>query len=104
VRFALEGRARFVFHGCEAIPWQDLPLTSARRDGLERLAKPKGGRPEEWFALEDDVPSPFLPLEIEELGAWRQIAHDELKRRYEDLEVTSAGGRLNFRMRGHLKD
>lgn len=103
MRFALAGRARFVFHGCFAIPWQDLPVTSAVRYALERLAGPKGGRPEEWFALEGDVSSASLPLEIEEIGGWQQIAQDELKRRYEDLEVTSNGGRLSFRMRGQLK-
>ena len=99
--FALQGGARFVFHGCDAIPWQDLLLTSDARRNLKQLAEPKGGRPEEWFALDNDLPSASLPLEIEdEIGAWRKIAHDDLKRQYEDLEVTKAvGGRLNFRMR-----
>ncbi len=42
---------------------------------------------EEWFALDRDVPSVSLPLEIKKSGAWRHIAHDKLKLRYEDLEV-----------------
>ena len=98
---ALFARARFVFHDCDATPWVDLQLTSDARRNLKQLAKPKGGRPEEWFALDADVPSASLPLEIEdEIGAWREIAQDDLKRQYEDLKVTKAvGGRLNFRMR-----
>ncbi len=96
--FALQGWARFVFHGCDATPWVDLQLTSDARRNLKQLAEPKGGRPEEWFALDNDVPSAFLPLEKDEIGVWREIAHDDLKCQYEDLEVTKAvGGRLNFR-------
>ena len=52
---ALLAGARFVFQECEAIPWQDLPLTRAVRSELVGLAEPKGGRPEEWFALDADV-------------------------------------------------
>jgi hypothetical protein len=99
---ALLAGARFVFQECEAIPWQDLPLTRAVRSELVGLAEPKGWRPEEWFALDADVPSASLPLEIEdETGAWREIAHDNLKRRHEQfLGVTRAvSGRLSFHMR-----
>lgn len=103
MRTALEARARFVFHGCDAIPWQNLPLTDADRLDLEQKGKDKSARPEEWYALEYDVPSDSLPLETDESGAWRQVAHDELKRRYEDLVVASTGGRFSFSMRGHLK-
>ena len=95
------GWARFVFHGCDATPWVDLPLTSNARRNLKQLAKLKR-RPGagEWFALPDDVPCADLPLEIETSEGWREIVHDHLKRQYEDLEVTKAvGGRLNFRIR-----
>jgi hypothetical protein len=94
---ALLAGARFVFHECDAIPWQDLPLTAAVRSGLVGLAEHKDGRPEEWFALDADVPSGSLPLEIkDETGAWREIAHDELKRQHEDfVRMTRAvDGRL----------
>jgi hypothetical protein len=94
---ALSAGARFVFHECDAIPWQDLPLTPAVLSWLKRLAEPKGGRPEEWFALDADVPSASLPLEIkDEIGAWREITHDDLKRQHEDfVGVTKAvDGRL----------
>ena len=94
---ALLAGARFVFHECDAIPWQDLPLTRAVRSWLERLAEPKGSRPEEWFALDADVPSASLPLEIkDEIEAWREIAHDDLKRQHKDfVRVTKAvDGRL----------
>src|SRR5271166_653435 len=89
---ALLAGSRFVFHECDAIAWQDLPLTRAVRSWLEGLAEPKGGRPEEWFALDADVPSASLPLEIkDEIGAWREIAHDDLKRQHEDfVGVTQA--------------
>ena len=40
-----------------------------------------------WFALRDDVRCADLPLEIETNGRWQQISHDDLKRRYEDLEA-----------------
>ena len=33
--FALQGWARFMFHGCDATPWVDLQLTSDARRGLE---------------------------------------------------------------------
>ena len=83
---ALLAGARFVFQECEAIPWQDLPLTRAVRSELVTLAEPKGGRPEEWFALDADVRSAPLPLEIkDEIGAWREIAHEDLKRQHEDF-------------------
>jgi hypothetical protein len=94
---ALLAAARFVFHECDAIPWQDLPLTRAVRSELERQGERNGGRPEEWFALDADVPSASLPLEIkDEIGAWREIAHDDLKRQHEDfVRVTKAvDGRL----------
>jgi hypothetical protein len=94
----LFARARFVFHECDAIPWQDLPLTSVVRYELESLAgPPKNGRPEEWFALDADVPSASLPLEIKhEIAAWRGIAHDDLKRQHEDFVRVTKGvdGRL----------
>ncbi len=96
--FALQGRARFVFHGCDATPWVDLQLTSDARRNLKQLAMPKGGRARDWFALPDDVPCADLSLEIETLEGWREIAHDDLKRQYEDLEVT-VGDRLTFCMR-----
>jgi hypothetical protein len=85
--FAFQGWARFVFQGFNAIPWQELPLTDADRDNLEQMAKSKGGRPEEWFALEDDVRSVDLPLEIETHLGWRKMAHADLKRQYEDLKT-----------------
>jgi hypothetical protein len=94
---ALLAGARFVFQECDAIPWQDLPLTRAVRSWLVRLAERKGGRPEEWFALDANVPSASLPLEIkDEIGAWREIAHDDLKRQHEDfVRMTQAvDGRL----------
>ena len=99
---ALFAGARFVFHDCDATPWVDLQLTSDVRRNLKQLAKPKGGRPKEWFALDADVPSASLLLEIEdEIGAWREIAPDDLKRQHEDfVGVTKAvSGRLNFHMR-----
>jgi hypothetical protein len=99
---ALFAGARFVFHDCDATSWADLQLTSDVRRNLKQLAKPKGGQPKEWFALDADVPSASLPLEIEdETGAWREIAHDNLKRRHEEfLGVTRAvSGRLSFHMR-----
>ena len=56
---------------------------------LKVLAKRKGGRPEEWFTWPDDVPCRDLRLELETLeGRWQEIEQDDLKRRYEDLEVT----------------
>ena len=68
---------------------RNLRLPSAERRNLKQLAKSKGGRPEEWFTLPDDVPCRDLPLEIETLaGPWQAIEQDDLKRRYEDLEVT----------------
>ena len=91
-----------MFHDCDATPWVDLQLTSDARRNLRQLAKPKGGRPDEWFVLEADGPSASLPLEIEdEIGAWREIAHDDLKRQHEDfVGVTKAvSGRLSFLMR-----
>jgi hypothetical protein len=80
------GRARFVFHGCDAMPWADLRLTRAVRRGLERLAERKGGRPEEWFALPDDVRSSNLPLEIETAGVWQKSEHDAFLLEYRDLK------------------
>jgi hypothetical protein len=39
--------------------------------------------------LTDDVPCCDLPLEIETFeGQWQEIKQDDLKRQYEDLEVT----------------
>ena len=74
-----------MFHEYEATPWQDLPLTRAVRSWLVRLAERKGGQPQEWFALDADVPSAYLPLEIKDkTGGWRKIAHDDLKRQHED--------------------
>jgi hypothetical protein len=35
VLFAFQRWARFVFHGCDAIPWQDLLLTSDARRNLK---------------------------------------------------------------------
>lgn len=80
------GRARFVFHGCDATPWADLRLTRAVRRGLERLAEPKGGQPEEWFALPDDVPCRDLPLEIEMAGGWQEVVHDDFLLQYRGLK------------------
>ena len=74
-----------MFEGFNAIPWQGLPLTDADRDNLKQKAK--GGRPEEWFAIEDDVRCANLPLEIETASGWRKMAHDDLKRQYEDLKT-----------------
>ena len=75
-------------------------MPSAVRSWREGLAEPKRGRPEEWFALDaDDVPSASLPLEIkDEIGAWRGIAHDDLKRQHEDfVGVTkAANGKLSL--------
>jgi hypothetical protein len=86
---AYQGQARFVFRGCAAIPWSHLPLAPDVRRDLKRLAKPKGGRPEEWFALPNDVPCRGLPLEIETLdGGWQETGQDDLTRHYNDLEVT----------------
>ena len=96
---ALLAGSRFVFHECDAIPWQDLPLTRADRSELVGWAEPKGGRPEEWFALDADVPSASLPLEIkDEIGAWREIAHDDLKRQHKDYVgwTKADDGRLNI--------
>jgi hypothetical protein len=85
---AFQRKARFVFHGC-ATSWADLRLPSAGRRNLRQLAKQKGGRPEEWFTLPDGVPCRDLRLELETLeGPWQEIEQDDLKRRYEDLEVT----------------
>jgi hypothetical protein len=66
---ALLAGARFVLHECEATPWQDLPLTRAVRSWLARLAERKGGQPQEWFALDADVP----PL----LCRWRSRMRSE---------------------------
>jgi hypothetical protein len=90
--FAFQGWARFVFQRFNATPWQDLPLLSAVRRRLEHLAELKRGRPEEWFALEDDVRCADLPLELcadlpLELLKWREIEHDDLKRQYADLKT-----------------
>jgi len=75
-------------------------LPSADRRNLQRKAKDKGGRPEDWFTLPDDISCLGLPLEIETLeGRWQKIEQDELKRRYENLEVTFDGNRIAcFRM------
>ena len=70
-----------------AIPWQDLPLTRAVRSELVGWAEPKGGRPEEWFGVEDDVRCACLPLEIEMPSGWRKKSHDGLKRQYEDMKT-----------------
>jgi hypothetical protein len=81
--------ARFVFHGYAATPWAALRLSSVTRRNLKQHAKRKGGRSEDWFTLLDDVPCRGLPLEIETLeGPWQEIEQNDLKRRYEDLEVT----------------
>jgi hypothetical protein len=87
--FAFQGWARFVFEGFNAIPWQDIPLTEAKRLDLGQKAQVevKDGRPEEWFGLPDDVPCDGLPLEIEMLSAWRKKAHDDLKREYGDMKT-----------------
>jgi len=89
-----------VFHGCAATPWAAVRLPSADRRNLQRKAKDKGGRPEDWFTLPDDISCLGLPLEIETLeGRWQKIEQDELKRRYENLEVTFDGNRIAcFRM------
>lgn len=97
--FALQGRARFVFHGGGAAPWDDLPLTSDTRRNLKRLGKLKGSRARDWFVLPHDVPCADLPLEIETLEGWREIAHDYLLHQYEDLELTEVGRRPSLRMR-----
>jgi hypothetical protein len=81
------GQARFVFHGCVATPWADLRLSDAARSNLEQLAEPKGGLPEEWFVLPDDVPCRDLPLEIETLeGPWQEIEQDDLQAPIRGLE------------------
>jgi hypothetical protein len=83
---AFRGRARFVFHdGCEAIPYQNLPLPCAVRSDLESNAQRAGGRPEEWFAFDRDVRCAGLPLEIETALGWQPITHRFLKRRYAGL-------------------
>jgi hypothetical protein len=83
---AYQGWARFVFDGCDATPWANLRLTPADRRKLKQLAKHKGGRSEEWFALPDDVPCCGLPLETQTLdGRWQETGQDDLKHRYEDL-------------------
>lgn len=89
---ALLAGARFVLHESDAIPWRSLPLTNADRLDLEQKGRDKGAQPEEWFALEADVLSASLPLEIkDETGKWQEIAHDDLKRRHEDfVRVTKA--------------
>ena len=80
--------ARFVFDGCDATPCPDLPLTPADRRKLKRLAKHKGGRAQDWFALPYDVPCRDLPLEIQTLeGSWQEIGQDDLARSYVDLKV-----------------
>jgi len=85
---ALERRARFVLDGCDATPWADLPVPSATRRKLKRLAECKGGQPQDWFALPYDVPCRDLPLEIQTLeGRWQEIEQDDLKRCYDDLKV-----------------
>jgi hypothetical protein len=109
--FALQRQARFVFHGCDAIPWQNLPLTDADRLDLrldlDQKGRDKGARPQDWFALPDDVPCRDLRLETAELfgvgpdGVWRlrdirrrewqEAEQDELKRRYEGLKVEFDG-------------
>jgi len=94
MRRAIEGRARFVFHGCNATPWANLTLTAEVRSNLEQLAAPKGGRPEEWFALPNNVSCTALPLEIEIDGSWRRIAHDDLKREYQDLQMMDGAIRM----------
>jgi hypothetical protein len=94
---ALERQARFVFHGYAATPWAALRLSSVTCRNLERKAKDKGSRPEDWFTLPDAVPCRGLPLEIETLeGRWQEIERDELKRRYEDLEVMFDGNRIAY--------
>ena len=72
--------------GFNAIPWRDMPLTDADRVDLEQKAK-EDGRPEEWFAVEDDVRCADLPLEIETASGWRKMSHDDLKRQYEDMKT-----------------
>ena len=80
--------ARFVFHECTAIPWADLQLPSATRRNLKQEARDKGGRPQDWFALPNDVPCRDLPLEIETIeGRWQETGQDDLARNYVDLEV-----------------
>jgi hypothetical protein len=81
--------ARFVFDGCDATPWADLGLKPTIRRNLKHLAKHKGGRAQDWFALPYDIPCRDLPLEIQTLeGSWRETGQDDLARSYEDLEVT----------------
>jgi hypothetical protein len=94
--FALQRQARFVFHGCAATPWADLRgLRLAERRRLVRLAKRKGGRPQDWFTLPDDVPCLGLPLETQTLeGGWQEEDQGELKRRYEGLKVEFDGNRI----------
>ena len=85
-------QARFAFHGCVATPLSDLRLSDAARRKLMRLAKRKGGRPEEWFTLPDDVPCRDLRLELETFERrWQETEQDDLKRQYEDLKVTLDG-------------
>jgi hypothetical protein len=90
------GRARFVFHGCDATPWAELRLTRAVRSELVRLAEPKGGQPEEWFALQKDVHCDDLPLEIESAGVWREVEHDNFLLQYRDMKPPNVqrGGSL----------
>jgi hypothetical protein len=83
---AYQGRARFVFHGCDATPWADLRLTRAVRRELEHKAERKGGRPEEWFVLLADVRSSDLPLEIETARVWQKSEHDAFLLQYHDLQ------------------
>jgi hypothetical protein len=89
--FAFGGWVRFVFDGYEPISWRDLPLPGAVRGDLERKAELKGGQPGEWFALDRDVRCTNLPLEIQTLLGWKEIAHRDLKRRYADLKVMPDG-------------
>ena len=76
----------------QAAAFGDLDRAILRRL-REQLAKLKGGRARDWFTLPDDVPCADLSLEIETPEGWREIAHDDLKRQYEDLEV-AVGDRL----------
>jgi hypothetical protein len=55
-------------------------------------------RPQDWFALPDDVPCQGLPLEIQTLDwRWEERDQDDFGRHYEDAQVTfDVNGRLTF--------
>jgi hypothetical protein len=87
----LGARARFLVAAPDAVAFRDLPIKLTTRRKLTKRGLELGGIPKQWFAVDRDIPSGDLALEIEEDGSWRGIVHAALLERYAGFEFEMHG-------------